>query len=249
MDRSGISGQAYGEDFLIGEQRRWPRVDTTFTAMFADGDGYFREEQVVNVSKGGLFLKTRRPLAKNHRVEMILMLPDQSAEIAVQGQVIHSKQLPDQDDFAGMGIMFTTVEPNLKHSLGHFIDRLFDANGGGEREHPRVAVPSQKIVLSGAGGESTALLCNLSQDGMYIRTQNSLSLFGKVTTYLTNPETYLRFEIPGEVVHLQKVSDIAPCFGAGIRFTDLDPSAKNAVIEMVREIMFRQKIRDPLNVH
>lgn len=237
------SRQTTEEDFLIGEQRTWPRIQTSFPAMYADKDGYFHEEKVINLSKGGLYLETHNPLKKDDRLEMILQLPDQSCEITVQGQVMHADTI-NGNPLSGMGIMFTTVEPNLKKWLGHFIDRLFHADGGGERKEPRVAAPLNQIKISASDIDQSALLCNLSRNGMLVRTQHPLCLFEQVSTLLTHPDTYLNFELQGEVVHIYKKELKSHPYYTGIKFDGIDQATRETILDLVREIMFRQQIAD-----
>jgi len=236
------------KDFLIGEHRCWPRIQTSLTALYADPLGSFREERVSNLSKGGLFLNTSKPLPKGEQLELILLLPDQTCEIAVSGQVMHShypREIRSSDETPGMGIMFTTVEPNLKNTLGNFIDRLLQTEGGGKRIEPRVHSPPCKIQINAAKGKQGAILTNISKNGMFIRTENPLNLFEHVHTCITHPETYFDLELEGEVAHIKKIDSHSYSFGAGIHFLNLDPDTENAVLEIVREIMLRQRINDP----
>ena len=227
------------EDFIIGENRCWPRIQTTINALFSDHQGRFREDQVSNLSKGGLFLNTPNPLPKGENIEIILVLPDQSCEVAVQGQIMHSNS-------KGMGVMFTTIEPSLKTTLGNFIDRLLDINGGGgKRISPRIHTPPCKIQINASKGKQGAILSNISKNGMFIRTENPLNLFEHVHTCITHPDTYLDLELEGEVTHIQKITSQMYSFGAGIRFLNLDEDTEVTVMEIVREIMLRQRINDP----
>jgi len=236
-------------DFLIGENRLWPRIQTSIMAIFADTQGYLHEERVSNLSKGGMFIQTKAPLSQKDRLEFILILPDHSCEIAVQGQIRHRRSVKtnsEPKEAIGLGIMFTSVEPSLKTTLGNFIDRLLDTEvgGGGDRLSPRVATPPCKVTISATGRKEGAILTNISKSGMFIRSKTPLNLFEQVQICITHPETYLELELIGEVLHVHKMEDPKLGFGAGLRFVNLDPQTEIAVIELVREIMFRQKITE-----
>ena len=226
-------------DFWISHQRRFPRIQTEFHALHAFEDGSFREEPVTNLSKGGLFLRSKRPRKKGERIEIILMLPDQSAEVTVQGQVMYCNYLGDQLEYTyGMGIMFTAIEPNLKKWLGHFIDRLIQDEGGGKRVEPRVHTDPCKITLNKSGKESGAMLCNISRHGMYIRTDHSYSLFERVETVLEHPNSALKMEVAGEIIHIQKMDNNSLPYGMGLRFVDLTTSMEEAILSLLRDILF-----------
>jgi len=150
------------------------------------------------------------------------------------------------EEAPGMGIMFTTVEPSLKTILGNFIDRLLDTEGGGggDRLAPRVDTPPCRVQIHASKGEQGALLTNISRKGMFIQTKTPFNLFERIQTCITHPETFINLELEGEVIHVHKIADSPYGFGAGIQFLNLDAETQIAVIETVREIMFRQKISD-----
>lgn len=246
-----MASPTHSDDFLIGEQRSWPRAQTVFKALYADQEGYFREDKVLNVSKGGLFLQSRCPRQKGERLELILILPDETCEITVQGQIMHScsfaknpQEPMSQETLCGMGIMFTSIEPQLKDRLGFFIDRLFDCKGGGggKRQRPRVQPPLNQVQLNLTQKEQSAVLCNLSATGMLLRLRDPVVLLEKMTLAIMHPDTTYQFELQGEIIHTQKTHDPTHPYAAGIRFINLDGKTQETIFELIREIMFRQQI-------
>jgi len=227
------------------EKRTWPRIPTSFKAFYADPKGHFREEEVINLSKGGLFLKTQEPSETGELLELILAIPESQQEITVQGQVIHNRKPTKNDnmsELSGMGIMFTTIEPQLKNYLGNYITTLFQKEIADKRSDTRYQSPPNQVILHANEKEHSAILKNISKGGMLVHTEHPLVLFEIVSTVLTHPDTGLQFDIDGEVIHLQKLEKSPQCFAAGIKFIGLDSDSQDLIHEMIREIMFRQKM-------
>jgi len=240
-------------DFDVGEQRFYPRIDTVFSALYADAKGSFHEVEVTNLSKGGVFLKTNKPFRKGENIEVILMLPDDAAEVAVQGQVMHVATEGKPNDI-GMGVMFTTVEPSLKEWLHDFIESLLHQAGGGQRRAPRVSAGQQPILLTrGVNAPDSVILCNISANGMFIQVKDHLNVFEQVALLITHPKTRITLEVKGEVVHLHKVSEKPALYGAGIRFLPMPETTLASVKSLIHDIMTAQRQegqpKKTLNLH
>jgi len=80
----------------------------------------FTESQIVNISKGGVFISTPRPLPENSDIEIEFVLPKVDKKIRVIGQVkwaIDNVSRPDGTPgiVPGMGVKFIKIsKENLK---------------------------------------------------------------------------------------------------------------------------------------
>lgn len=75
----------------------------------------FMQEYTRNISKGGIFVATDRPLPANSKVELVLVLPDLPEEVKVTGEIVHTvgpeqARLAGHGSTPGMGIQFIEFE-------------------------------------------------------------------------------------------------------------------------------------------
>ena len=80
----------------------------------------------LNISKGGLALRTLNPLEKSTRVHVRLRLPGRHADIEAHSRVVWS------DLKAGMGLQFEQVEPQHQSAIDEFIDLKTREDGTSE---------------------------------------------------------------------------------------------------------------------
>ena len=83
----------------------------------------FTESQIVNISKGGVFISTPRPLSDDSEIEIEFVLPRVSKKIRAKGKVkwsINSSEKPDGTHgiIPGMGVKFIEIsKEHLKEIL------------------------------------------------------------------------------------------------------------------------------------
>ncbi len=68
----------------------------------------FDSHEAMNISKGGLFIKTKRPEPVGSTVNFIFSFPDIPQKIAASGEVVFNEIDPEM---AGMGIKFKDLSP------------------------------------------------------------------------------------------------------------------------------------------
>jgi uncharacterized protein (TIGR02266 family) len=105
---------------MFDHTRESPRVTTNIEIKFRE-NGSFLRSYMLNVTNGGLFLKTEKPLCIDAEVTMQIQLPDDNENMTVEGRVvwtnIKSKTFP-----AGMGIQFTKIMPEHQEKIKAFVD-------------------------------------------------------------------------------------------------------------------------------
>ena len=101
------------------DKRTSPRVAPNIEIVFRES-GSFIKSYMLNVSGGGIFIRTDRPLPLDSALAIKMQLPGDSEKMPVQGKVVwsngHSKAFP-----AGMGIQFTEVAPGHKEKIDAFV--------------------------------------------------------------------------------------------------------------------------------
>jgi type IV pilus assembly protein PilZ len=101
------------------------RVDyERMNAFFAD--------YTKNISKGGTFIKTARPLPIGTRFLFALSLPALSEPVQITGEVqwISEPGSPASGDEPGMGIRFVFVSDEERHRFEGLVQNLMEASLG-----------------------------------------------------------------------------------------------------------------------
>jgi type IV pilus assembly protein PilZ len=87
--------------------------------------GNFITDFAVNISKGGIFINTRNPLAIGSIVKLIISLPDEAFPFDLTGRVIRVHPYdPKSKEMSGMGLEFIDVDDEKKSRLERFVGRL-----------------------------------------------------------------------------------------------------------------------------
>jgi uncharacterized protein (TIGR02266 family) len=73
---------------------------------------------VINISEGGIFLKSAKPLSIGTEVKMELHIPGQEKELPMTGVVIRHGEV---DKHAGFAIEFTRLNPAIKRILQQYV--------------------------------------------------------------------------------------------------------------------------------
>jgi type IV pilus assembly protein PilZ len=123
------------------ERRRFPRAPIELRVEYKRLNSFFAD-YTKNISKGGTFIKTTKPLDVGTEFRFKLAVPTLPEPIEIRGTVqwIVREGQEGEDESAGMGISFvydseqrsaleSTVEKLMKDSLGeHLFERLLGRN-------------------------------------------------------------------------------------------------------------------------
>ncbi|MGV3622973.1 MAG: TIGR02266 family protein [Archangium sp.] len=117
--------------------RKAERLQHELLVAYRTVDGFITD-WAVNISRGGMFINTRNPLAVGSIVRLIVSLPDAAFPFDLTGRVIrvHAPD-PDSDLIPGMGIEFVDVDEDKKGRIAQFVARL-------RAELPDAEVPQKK---------------------------------------------------------------------------------------------------------
>ena len=104
--------------------RKSERLQHELLVAYKTVDGFITD-WAVNISKGGVFINTRNPLAVGSLVRLIVSLPDAAFPFDLTGRVIRVHPAdPNSDQVPGMGVEFVDIDEDKKARLANFVDRL-----------------------------------------------------------------------------------------------------------------------------
>lgn len=105
----------------MSENRGHPRLPVKIKVDFTSDDAV-RSAFSLNISAGGIYLATSKPLPSGDTVVLQLYLPSLDGPVEVLGEVVWSNAHPDgRNDFPeGMGIRFTNLSSFVEEHLGTF---------------------------------------------------------------------------------------------------------------------------------
>lgn len=99
--------------------RTSPRVATNIEIVFREA-GSFIKSYMLNVSNGGVFIRTDHPLPLDSVLALRMQLPDDKEKMDIRGRVVwansKAKSFP-----AGMGIQFITIAPEHRDKIAAFV--------------------------------------------------------------------------------------------------------------------------------
>jgi type IV pilus assembly protein PilZ len=104
--------------------RQSERLQHELLVAYRTVDGFITD-WAVNISRGGIFINTRNPLAVGSIVKLIISLPDAAFPFDLTGKVTRVHAADRQaSQVAGMGLEFVDVDEEKRARLERFVDRL-----------------------------------------------------------------------------------------------------------------------------
>jgi type IV pilus assembly protein PilZ len=220
-----------------GDARVKARLKVRFKSMNA-----FISEYTHNISKGGIFIRTKNLCSLRDKVEVVLILPESEKEINLLGEVIHV--VPEDKATAqkptGMGIQISRINDEDRALIESFINKRLKEEGmeglDDRREHKRH--PSRlKVRFGSKEALVEEYIHNISHGGIFIQTTKPKSLHEELDIILVHPETGGEYKLSGEVIRIVTEDDIKkhPRLrpGMGIRFLEMDEFHKTQIDEFI----------------
>jgi uncharacterized protein (TIGR02266 family) len=104
--------------------RRAARLQHELLVAYRTVDGFITD-WAVNISRGGIFINTRKPLAVGTTVRLIISLPDTAFPFDLSGRVARVNEFDNpSNQVPGMGIEFVDVDEDKRARIERFVDRL-----------------------------------------------------------------------------------------------------------------------------
>ena len=105
-------------------QRQSDRLHHELLVAYRTVDGFITD-WAVNISKGGIFINTRTPLAVGTMVKLIISLPDAAFPFDLTGRVTRVHEYDNGTNLVpGMGLEFVDVDDEKRVRIEKFVDRL-----------------------------------------------------------------------------------------------------------------------------
>ena len=94
----------------------------------------FFADYAKNISKGGTFIRTAKPLEIGTEFVFVLSIPDQPGQLQLEGQVMWTvgEASATEEQPAGMGIRFRFAGDDERAKLDAFVQKLMSDKLGGE---------------------------------------------------------------------------------------------------------------------
>lgn len=116
------------------ERREEPRVEAEIEVRYRTAQE-FLSAYSLNISGGGIFVRTPDPLPLNRVVRLRFMLPGISHRFEVNGMVVWSNPGSSRSSLpSGMGIKLMDLDPRSKQILAEFIKAKSIAPGSGKAQ-------------------------------------------------------------------------------------------------------------------
>ena len=94
--------------------------------------GSFLTDWATNISQGGLFINTRKPLPVGTDVKILIQLPGAAFPHELHGRVARVTEFDHAANMVpGMGVEFTGVDDGKKREIEDFVQRLRKEFGEG----------------------------------------------------------------------------------------------------------------------
>jgi len=105
------------------ERRTSPRVTTKIEIKFGD-TGALIKSYMLNVSNGGIYIKTDKPFSLDTLILLKFSLPDDPDPIEIEGKVVWSNPRGGKGYFPkGMGIKFLKIKPADSEKIKKFVEQ------------------------------------------------------------------------------------------------------------------------------
>lgn len=93
----------------------------------------FFADYAKNISKGGTFIRTSKPLEIGTEFVFVLSIPDQQDQLQLRGRVVWTvdEAQATEEQPAGMGIRFDFTDDGQRAELERFVNKLMSEKLGG----------------------------------------------------------------------------------------------------------------------
>ncbi|MFP2925505.1 TIGR02266 family protein [Pyxidicoccus sp. 3LG] len=103
---------------------RAPRVEYELPVAYSSVSG-FVTDWAVNLSRGGLYINTDKPLPVDTPVRLLVTLPGAHFPVELKGRVTRTNALgAATSQSPGMAVEFVDVDDDKRSRIGEFVERL-----------------------------------------------------------------------------------------------------------------------------
>lgn len=99
------------------------RISTVIRVNYHTTDSFFTDF-ADNISNGGMFIATPKPLRPGTQLSLEFLLPECDYPIHVKAKVTWSRSVPSEGQKRGMGVKFDNLSPSAKDKINTIVKRL-----------------------------------------------------------------------------------------------------------------------------
>lgn len=111
----------------MDERRQKNRIKVSLPVLAAS-PAVSPDARIINMSFGGAFIATERPLPADSSLAIDIQLPGDPERMTVNARVVWTKTVSNATS-AGMGIEFTDILERHYNKLADFIEQTLSADG------------------------------------------------------------------------------------------------------------------------
>lgn len=123
--RIRISNLLAGRQKPQGQHRAFPRRPVQVSVRVRSARG-LTTERAINLSRGGMFIRTEDPPPVSAALEVELHLPDGRPPVSSRGVVVH-RQAPAPGKIPGAGVQFADASDAFRDRVDRYMDALIKA--------------------------------------------------------------------------------------------------------------------------
>jgi type IV pilus assembly protein PilZ len=130
-DKAGISEAKSRAPSDPADRRESPRHAITLRVDYKRMNTFFAD-YAKNISKGGTFIRTSKPLDIGTEFVFVLSIPEQTEQLQLRGEVMWTvdESRADEERPAGMGIRFKFIRDSERQELEQFVAKLMSEKLG-----------------------------------------------------------------------------------------------------------------------
>jgi uncharacterized protein (TIGR02266 family) len=119
----GLLEDSMKKETLQDEHRKTSRKSTIIQVNYNTVDSFFREF-ADNISAGGMFIATPKPLEPGTQLSLEFLLPGCDYPIRVKAEVTWNQDKTSNDQRRGMGVKFGSLSPSAKDKINTVVKQL-----------------------------------------------------------------------------------------------------------------------------
>ena len=120
--RMRISNLLSDHELRKKQNRACERIPVRLGVRFRTANE-FVQEHALNLSRGGVFIRSEDPPPLDTVVEVELQLPDSGVPVTSSGIVVH-RQEPDGSKEPGVGVQFVDASDSFRERIDRYMDSL-----------------------------------------------------------------------------------------------------------------------------
>ena len=109
-----------GAGALPQEQRAEKRCPVSLRVSYRTFNEFI-DEYTKNVSRQGMFIRTKRPHAINEIAELLLHVPELSDPVRIRGTIVHVELNAAREEDCGVGVKLIDIDDRSREALISFI--------------------------------------------------------------------------------------------------------------------------------